>query len=137
MQELLPLQSPNLQEHAAAERPAQPRAADRICDVAIRDRTLYVRIGYQGVPDNEDDLSWFFFKDLAEPDKRIVELTRQWSLELDPAKRKTIIGELQKIHLENVTYVPVGQYRSVIAYRKNLKGMIASPPLFYWNVEKD
>ncbi len=70
-------------------------------------------------------------------DRRIVELSRRWALELDPAKRKQIIGELQKAHLENVTYIPLGQYRSVIAYRKNLKGMIASPPLFYWNVEKD
>ena len=70
-------------------------------------------------------------------DKRIVDLSRQWALELDPAKRKQIIGELQKVHLENVTYIPLGQYRSVIAYRKNLQGMIASPPLFYWNIEKN
>lgn len=70
-------------------------------------------------------------------DRRIVDLSRQWSLELDPAKKKSIIDELQKVHMENVTYIPLGQYRSVIAFRKNLKGMIASPALFYWNVEKD
>ena len=70
-------------------------------------------------------------------DRRIVDLSRQWALELDAGKRKQIIGELQKVHLENVTYIPLGQYRSVIAYRKNLQGMIAAPPLFYWNVEKN
>jgi hypothetical protein len=50
--------------------PTQPRTANRICDVAVRDRMLYVKIGYEGVHDSGDDLSWFFFKDLAEPDKR-------------------------------------------------------------------
>ncbi|MBI3375337.1 MAG: ABC transporter substrate-binding protein [Betaproteobacteria bacterium] len=70
-------------------------------------------------------------------DKRIVDLSRQWALELDAAKRKQIIGELQRVHMENVTYIPLGQYRSVIAYRKNVKGMIASPSLFYWNIEKE
>jgi hypothetical protein len=46
------------------------RVANRISDVAVRDRLLYVKIGYQGEPDTEDDPTWFFFKDLAEPDKR-------------------------------------------------------------------
>jgi peptide/nickel transport system substrate-binding protein len=69
-------------------------------------------------------------------DKKIVELTRQWALEVDSAKRKQITDELQKAHMENVTYVPLGQYRSIIAYRKDLSGVIRAPALFYWNIEK-
>jgi hypothetical protein len=46
------------------------RIADRITDVAVRGRFLYVKIGYFGEPDNEEDPSWYFFKDLAEPEKR-------------------------------------------------------------------
>jgi hypothetical protein len=63
-----PLPGPQMIEGLAA--PAPARTANRICDVAVRDRLLYVKIGYKDQPDNEDDLSWFFFKDLAEPDKR-------------------------------------------------------------------
>ena len=70
-------------------------------------------------------------------DRRIVDLSRDWSLELDAGKRKAIIDQLQKLHMENVTYVPLGQYRSVVAHRKNIRGMIGGPALFYWNLEKD
>jgi hypothetical protein len=30
----------------------------------------------------------------------------------------------------------LGQYRSVIAYRKELTHLIRAPALFYWNIEK-
>jgi len=69
-------------------------------------------------------------------DRKIVELTRQWALETDPVKRKRITDELQRAHMENVSYIPLGQYRSVIAYRKELTGFIPGPALFYWNIEK-
>jgi peptide/nickel transport system substrate-binding protein len=69
-------------------------------------------------------------------DRKIVELTRQWALETDPVKRKGITDELQKAHMENVSYIPLGQYRSVIAYRKELTNLIRAPALFYWNIEK-
>ncbi len=70
-------------------------------------------------------------------DPKIVELTQRWLFETDTAKRKAIVDELQRLHLEDVSYVPLGQYKNVIAYRKNIKGLIASPALFFWNVEKD
>lgn len=69
-------------------------------------------------------------------DERIAKLTNEWAEETDPAKRRAIDEELQRLHLEQVTYVPLGQYRSVIAARKNLTGIIPGPALFYWNVEK-
>jgi peptide/nickel transport system substrate-binding protein len=67
---------------------------------------------------------------------RIAELTTAWGEETDPAKRRGITEELQRLHLEQVTYVPLGQYQSVIATRQNLSGIINGPALFYWNVEK-
>jgi peptide/nickel transport system substrate-binding protein len=69
-------------------------------------------------------------------DERIAKLTNAWAEEADPAKRHAIDEELQRLHLEQVTYVPLGQYRSVIAARKTLTGIIPGPALFYWNVEK-
>jgi peptide/nickel transport system substrate-binding protein len=70
-------------------------------------------------------------------DPKIPELTRAWGSESDPTKRRQIIDELQRLHLTDVTYVPLGQYRNVIAYRKGMKGLIASPALFFWNIEKE
>ncbi len=69
-------------------------------------------------------------------DPRIVELTRQWTLETDPTKRAALTDALQRAHYDNVTNVPLGQYRNVIAYRKELRGVLPGPALFYWNIEK-
>jgi peptide/nickel transport system substrate-binding protein len=69
-------------------------------------------------------------------DQRIVDLNRQWALEADPAKRKQITDELQRVHLENVTLVPLGMYRPTIIYRKELVDIIPAPAIFYWNIKK-
>jgi len=69
-------------------------------------------------------------------DQRIVDLNRQWALETEPAKRKQITDELQRVHLENVTLVPLGMYRPTIIYRKELTDIIPAPAIFYWNVKK-
>ena len=69
-------------------------------------------------------------------DERIAQLTDAWAMETDATKRHAITEELQRRHLELVTYVPLGQYQSVIAARKNLTGIIGGPALFYWNVDK-
>jgi peptide/nickel transport system substrate-binding protein len=69
-------------------------------------------------------------------DSKIVDLTRRWALESDSARRKQITDELQQAHMQNVSYIPLGQYRSIIAYRKELTGLIRAPSLFYWNIEK-
>ncbi|MDX6751228.1 ABC transporter substrate-binding protein [Geminicoccaceae bacterium 1502E] len=69
-------------------------------------------------------------------DERVQKLNQQWALETDSDKRKELIDELQRVHLDNVTYVPLGQYRPAIIYRKELSGVIPGPVLFYWNIEK-
>jgi peptide/nickel transport system substrate-binding protein len=69
-------------------------------------------------------------------DPRVVEFGRKWALESDPAKRRELIDELQRVHLENVSYVPLGMYRPAIIYRKELSGIIPAPAIFYWNIKK-
>jgi len=61
---------------------------------------------------------------------------RQWALESDPAKQKQLIDDLQRAHLDNVTYVPLGMYQPAIIYRKELSGIIPAPAIFYWNIKK-
>jgi peptide/nickel transport system substrate-binding protein len=69
-------------------------------------------------------------------DKRIVEAGTKWALETDPAKQHALIDELQRDHMESVTYVPLGMYQPAIIYRKELSGIIPSPAIFYWNIKK-
>jgi peptide/nickel transport system substrate-binding protein len=69
-------------------------------------------------------------------DRRVPELTEAWTFEADPARRQEVLKQLERVHLETATQVPLGQYRSVIAHRRNLRGLINGPALFYWNVEK-
>lgn len=69
-------------------------------------------------------------------DERLVDLTRRWALETDETKRTALIDELQRINLENVTYIPLGKYRPAIIFRKELSGIIPAPSIFYWNIVK-
>ncbi len=69
-------------------------------------------------------------------DPRVGELTTAWTFESDPAKQQEILKRLEKLHIEVATLVPLGQYRSVIAHRQTLRGVLPGPALFYWNVEK-
>ena len=69
-------------------------------------------------------------------DPRVGEMTQAWTFETDAAQRQRILKDLERVHLDFVTQVPLGQYRSVIAHRRNLRGVIPGPALFYWNVEK-
>ena len=69
-------------------------------------------------------------------DRRVPALTEAWTFEGDAAKRQGILKQLERVHVENATQIPLGQYRSVIAHRRNLRGLLSGPALFYWNVEK-
>lgn len=69
-------------------------------------------------------------------DRRVPALTTRWAEEAEPEARARTAKELERVHVENVTQVPLGQYRSAIAYRRSLRGLIPGPALFYWNIEK-
>ncbi len=69
-------------------------------------------------------------------DARMAPLMEAWTYETDPTKRQEVLKRIERLHIEAVTLAPLGQYRSLIAYRKSLKGVIPGPALFYWNVEK-
>jgi peptide/nickel transport system substrate-binding protein len=53
-----------------------------------------------------------------------------------PSEAARIARALERVHVETVTNIPLGQYRSVIAHRRNLRGLLPGPALFYWNLEK-
>lgn len=70
-------------------------------------------------------------------DERIVELGEAWALESDEAERAALVHQLQELHLENVSYIPLGQYRPAIVFSNQISDVIPSPALFYWNIKKD
>jgi peptide/nickel transport system substrate-binding protein len=69
-------------------------------------------------------------------DRRVVELNDAWTFEGDAERQRQILKQLERVHVESVTNIPLGQYRSVIAHRRNIRGLLPGPALFYWNLEK-
>ena len=53
-----------------------------------------------------------------------------------PEKQKEIVERLQKRFYEVVPYIPVGQFFAPIAHRKSLNGILDTPRLVLWNIEK-
>jgi peptide/nickel transport system substrate-binding protein len=53
----------------------------------------------------------------------------------DAAAQKRIGEELQKVSLETVPYVPLGEYIQRTALRRNVTGMLPGIPVF-WNIRK-
>jgi peptide/nickel transport system substrate-binding protein len=54
----------------------------------------------------------------------------------DEASRKAAIEKLQERYFEVVPFIPLGQFTRPVAFRKNISGLVDSPYLVTWNVEK-
>jgi peptide/nickel transport system substrate-binding protein len=78
------------------------------------------------------DGAWFGWP----KDDKLEELRTQWLKANDSETRQEIAAKIQERAFETVPYVPTGQYAAKTAYRKNMKGVIAGPAFFMWNVEK-
>jgi peptide/nickel transport system substrate-binding protein len=78
------------------------------------------------------DSAWFGWP----KDEAIEELRARWVKATDSEERQEIAAKIQERAFEVVPYIPTGQYKDMTAYRKNMRGVIAAPPIFMWNVEK-
>lgn len=78
------------------------------------------------------DSAWFGWPD----DPEVEKLRAQFIAADTPEKQKDIAAEIQKHVIENVLYVPLGQYIIPQGRSKKLTGMIGSPVPVFWNVEK-
>jgi peptide/nickel transport system substrate-binding protein len=68
-------------------------------------------------------------------DETMEKLRDDFARESDPAKQKAIAEAVQMRNMEMTQEIPIGEYLSPVAMRKNLKGfLIASVPVF-WNLE--
>lgn len=69
-------------------------------------------------------------------DEQIEKLRDQFSREADPAKQKAIAEQVQMRVLEYPTHIHLGQWKKPAAMRRNIDGVIASPVVVFWNIEK-
>jgi peptide/nickel transport system substrate-binding protein len=66
---------------------------------------------------------------------RLEELRDAWLAAGSVEEQKRLAREIQLQAFEDVPYIPLGQFYSPMAYRKNVTGVLEGYPLF-WNVRK-
>lgn len=78
------------------------------------------------------DQAWFGWP----KDEKLEDLRAEFIAADSPEEQREVAIRIQKHTLENVIYVPLGQYASPQARTKKMTGMIPSPVPVFWNVEK-
>jgi peptide/nickel transport system substrate-binding protein len=68
-------------------------------------------------------------------DATMEKLRDDFARESDPAKQKAIAEAVQARNLEMTQEIPLGEYLTPVAMRKNLKGFLSAPAPVLWNVE--
>jgi peptide/nickel transport system substrate-binding protein len=69
-------------------------------------------------------------------DAEMEKLRDQYARETDPAKQKAIAEQVQLRVLAYPTHVPLGQFTTPTALRKNVTGVVSAPSFAFWNIEK-
>ena len=74
--------------------------------------------------------AWFGWPEIPQLEKLITEFVRA----IDLPKRKQLAEEVQRIALDEVAYVPWGEYLSPTAHRKSVTGILKFIAPLFWNV---
>ena len=74
--------------------------------------------------------AWFGWPDVPQLDK----LTTDWLRTTDQTRRKQLADEIQKVALDEVTYVPWGEWFQPTAFRKEVQGVLKFLAPLFWNV---
>ncbi|HTR83678.1 MAG TPA: ABC transporter substrate-binding protein [Reyranella sp.] len=69
-------------------------------------------------------------------DPTLEKLRDAYAAETDPAKQKAIAEQVQLRVIEYPTHVPLGQFTTPTAMRSNISGLLQTPELSLWNIEK-
>jgi peptide/nickel transport system substrate-binding protein len=96
------------------------------------------------VPDQGNPLSNPFLVALGAPasawgwptDPRTEELRLKFATAADEAARKTIAADIQARSYEQVLYLPLAQFTTPSAWRDNLQGVLKSPVMLLYNIDK-
>jgi peptide/nickel transport system substrate-binding protein len=74
--------------------------------------------------------AWFGWPDIPQIEKAITD----WVRATDQARRKQLADEIQKVALDEVAYVPWGEWFLPTAHRKNVQGILKFIAPLFWNV---
>jgi peptide/nickel transport system substrate-binding protein len=81
-----------------------------------------------------DGKAWFGWPD----DPKVESLINDWFKAPDVDGQKKLAADIQvEAYGNEIPYVPTGQFVIPTAYRANIDGVINSPVVFFWNVEKN
>jgi peptide/nickel transport system substrate-binding protein len=67
---------------------------------------------------------------------RAEELAEAWLYATDPARQASLAGELGKHALEDVSFVPLGQFVIRTAFRRDITGILQGSAPYPWNVRR-
>lgn len=70
-------------------------------------------------------------------DAELDEMRLSFAMAESDDERERIAAEIQEHALEQVLYVPLGDYRRVTAYSNRLDGVLTGPVSVFWNMTKD
>ena len=74
--------------------------------------------------------AWFGWPNIPQLEK----LTTDWVRATDQTRRKQLADAIQKVALDEVTYVPWGEWFLPTAFRKNVQGILKFTAPLFWNV---
>ena len=75
--------------------------------------------------------AWFGWPDVPPLEKLLTD----WMRTTDQGRRKQLAEEIQKVALEEVTYVPWGEWFQPTAFRKEVQGILKFTAPVFWNVK--
>jgi peptide/nickel transport system substrate-binding protein len=75
--------------------------------------------------------AWFGWPDVPQLERLITD----WVRATDDAKRKQLASEVQRVALDEVTYVPWGEWVQPTAFRRNVRDVLRFGAPIFWNVK--
>jgi peptide/nickel transport system substrate-binding protein len=75
--------------------------------------------------------AWFGWPDVPQMERLITD----WVRATDDTKRKQIANEAQRVALDEVTYVPWGEWVQPTAFRKSMRDVLKFGAPLFWNVK--
>jgi peptide/nickel transport system substrate-binding protein len=75
--------------------------------------------------------AWFGWPDIPQLEKLVTD----WVRATDEAKQRRLADEVQRVALDEVTYVPWGEWVQPTAFRKNVRDIVKFGAPLFWNVK--
>jgi peptide/nickel transport system substrate-binding protein len=92
--------------------------------------TPAVNQGIRGGCENNAWFGWYC-------SEKMEQLRTAWAKSTDDAERKKIAEEIQKVAMDEVPYIPLGENTTYRAHRNHVKGILQFPAPVLWNVWLD